>query len=138
MLFAIALVAYKLPTRSSSDEPIQVKDGPSKLRRIDFVGAFLLTGTIAAFLGSLSLGGQALPWSHLTVLGLLLGSVVLGAIFVTYEVKVAAEPIFPPALAVQRDVAASYAINALQLSAQVGVSHSMPSICDAFILTSHR
>ncbi|KAF7892717.1 uncharacterized protein EAF02_000255 [Botrytis sinoallii] len=119
MLFAIALVAYKLPTRSSSDEPIQGKDGPSKLRRIDFVGAFLLTGTIAAFLGSLSLGGQALPWSHPTVLGLLLGSVVLGAIFVTYEVKVAAEPIFPPALAAQRDVAASYAIHALQLSAQM-------------------
>ncbi|KAF7949948.1 uncharacterized protein EAE97_003457 [Botrytis byssoidea] len=113
MLFAIAL-------------PIQAKDGPSKLRRIDFVGAFLLTGTIAAFLGSLSLGGQALPWSHPTVLGLLLGSVVLGAIFVGYEVKVAAEPIFPPALAVQRDVATSYAINALQLSAQVGMMYSVP------------
>ncbi|KAI9650714.1 hypothetical protein NHQ30_000737 [Ciborinia camelliae] len=126
MLFAIALVAYKLPDRSLSNEPIQAKDGPSKLRRIDFVGAFMLTGTIGAFIGALSLGGQALPWFHPTVIGLLLGSIVLGAVFVTYEVNVATEPIFPPALVIQRDVAASYAINALQLGAQCGMMYSVP------------
>ncbi|APA06986.1 hypothetical protein sscle_02g017560 [Sclerotinia sclerotiorum 1980 UF-70] len=126
MLFAIVLVAYKLPTRSLSDEPIHADDGPSRLRRIDFVGAFMLTGTIAAFLAALSLAGQALPWSHPIVIGLLLGSVLLGAVFVSYEIKVATEPIFPPALAIQRDVAASYAINALQLGAQVGMMYSVP------------
>lgn len=84
MIFAIALVAYRLPARSLSDEPIQSKDGPSRLRRIDFVGAFLLTITITAFLGALSLGGQALPWSHALVICLLAGSIVIGAIFVIY------------------------------------------------------
>ncbi|KAF7867338.1 hypothetical protein EAF04_005421 [Stromatinia cepivora] len=126
MLFAIVLVAYKLPARSLSDEPTHAEDGPSRLRRIDFIGAFMLTGSIAAFLGALSLGGQALPWSHLTVIGLLLGSILLSAVFVRYEVKVATEPIFPPALAIQKDIAASYAINALQQGAQVGMMYSVP------------
>ncbi|KAA8576111.1 hypothetical protein EYC84_006273 [Monilinia fructicola] len=126
MLFAIALVAYKLPARSLSDEPIQARDGPSKLGRIDFVGAFMLAGTIATFLGALSLGGQELPWSHPIVIGLLLGSIVLGAVFVSYEVNVAVEPIFPPALVAQRDVALPYAVNALQLGAQIGMMYSVP------------
>ncbi|QSZ30845.1 hypothetical protein DSL72_000403 [Monilinia vaccinii-corymbosi] len=121
MLFAIALVAYKLPARSFSDELIQAIDGASKLRRVDFVRGFMLTGTIAAFLGALGLEGQALPWSHPAVIGLLLGSIVHGAVFVAYEVMIVVEPIFSPALVVQRDVAVPYAINALQLDGQVGV-----------------
>lgn len=133
MLFAIALVAYKLPARSLSDEPIQARDGPSKLGRIDFVGAFMLAGTIATFLGALSLGGQELPWSHPIVIGLLLGSIVLGAVFVSYEVNVAVEPIFPPALVAQRDVALPYAVNALQLGAQIGVRSSTSLICNPLI-----
>jgi MFS family permease len=121
VLIAIFLVALKLP---SSTPPAPAKGEPSKLRRIDFIGAFMLAITIVSFLGALSLGGQNLPWSHPIVIGLLIGSVILGAVFVTYEVKYALEPIFPPTLVIQRDVATPYAIYGLQTAAQLGVRYS--------------
>src|SRR4051812_5236147 len=121
MLVAIILVAAKLPAHSTSDVA-QSETGHSRLRRIDFFGAFLLAGTVTSFLGALSLGGQSFPWSHPIVIGLLLGSILLSISFVFYENKYAAEPIFPPALLIRREVAAPYAILALQTGAQVGVS----------------
>jgi hypothetical protein len=121
MLVAIILVAAKLPAHSTSDV-VQSETEHSRLRRIDFFGAFLLASTVTSFLGALSLGGQTFPWSHPIVIGLLLGSILLSISFVFYENKYAAEPIFPPALLVRREVAAPYAILALQTGAQVGVS----------------
>jgi MFS family permease len=122
ILLAIVLVALRLPARSSTDQ-LQQKGHPSKLRRIDFVGAFSLAVTSVAFLGALSLGGQNLPWSHPIVISLTIGSVILGCLFVAYEAKYALEPVFPPALVIQRDVATSYAIMALQMAAQIAVRH---------------
>lgn len=118
ILIAIFLVALKLP---SWTPPAPAKGEPSKLRRIDFAGAFMLAITIVSLLGALSLGGQNLPWSHPIVIGLAAGSIILGALFVTYEVKYALEPIFPPTLVIQRDVATAYAIYFLQVAAQLGV-----------------
>jgi MFS family permease len=118
IVVAIFLVALKLP---SSTPPAPAKGEPSKLRRIDFVGAFMLTITIVSLLGALSLGGQNLPWSHPVVIGLAAGALVLGALFATYEVKYAFEPIFPPTLVIKRDVATPYAILALQIAAQLSV-----------------
>lgn len=125
MVLAIILVSLKLPSQSSTDSP-PPKGGPSKLRRIDFIGAILLAVSIVSFLLALSLGGQNLPWSHPIVIGLLTGSLILGSIFVTYEMKYAFEPIFPPHLIVRRDVATPYAIMALQTSAQVAMMFSVP------------
>jgi hypothetical protein len=121
MVLAIILVALKLPSTSSTDE-LPRNGQPSKFRRIDFVGALLLSITTVAFLFALSLGGQNLPWSHPIVIGLIVGSIPLGCVFVIYEVKYAFEPIFPPNLVVKRDVATPYAIMALQTSAQVAVN----------------
>lgn len=123
MVLAITLVALKLPARSSTDLGSPQKGQPSKLRRIDFIGAFMLAVTIVSFLLALSLGGQNLPWSHPLVIGLIVGAVLLGCIFVTYEVEYAFEPIFPPSLAIKRDVATPYAVIALQTSAQLAVRH---------------
>lgn len=81
----------------------------------------MLAVTIVALLGALSLGGQNLPWSHPIVIGLVIGSLVLGAVFVSHEVKYALEPIFPPTLVIKRDVATPYAIMALQTAAQLAV-----------------
>ncbi|PQE17967.1 major facilitator superfamily transporter protein [Rutstroemia sp. NJR-2017a WRK4] len=125
MLVAIILVAAKLPAHSTSDV-VQSESGHSRLRRIDFFGAFLLAGTVTSFLGALSLGGQTFPWSHPIVIGLLIGSILLSISFVFYENKYAAEPIFPPALLIRREVAAPYAILALQTGAQVGMMYSVP------------
>ncbi|KAG0645632.1 Vacuolar membrane amino acid uptake transporter fnx2 [Hyphodiscus hymeniophilus] len=123
ILIAIFLVALKLPSTSS---PPLTKGEPSKLRRIDFIGAFMLATTIVSLLGALSLGGQNLPWSHPIVTGLALGSLLLGASFAAYEVRYALEPIFPPTLVIQRDVATPYGIYALQTAAQLGMMYTVP------------
>lgn len=120
LLVAIVLVAIKLPAFAPKVEE-QTKGKPSKLRRVDFIGAGLLASTIVALLGALSLGGQSLPWGHPLVIGLLIGSVFVGTLFVVYEEKYAFEPIFPPRLVIQRDVATSYLIQTLQSAAQVAV-----------------
>ena len=83
----------------------------------------MLAITIVALLGALSLGGQNLHWSNPIVIGLSIGSLVLGAIFVAYEVKYALQPIFPPTLVIKRDVATPYAIMALQTAAQLSVRY---------------
>jgi MFS family permease len=120
-LLAILLVVIKLPA-SESAKP-RVKGQPSKLGRVDFIGSLLLAATMLSLLGSLSLASDTLPWSHPLVIGLLLVSVILAALFIKYELKVPLEPVFPPVLLIQRDVATSYLIIALQTAAQLSVSH---------------
>lgn len=127
LVFATLLVAVKLPNFAVTEDS-HPKGQPSKLRRVDFIGAILLAAAIAALLGSLSIGGQALPWTHPIVIGLLVGSVLILAFFVIYEEKYAFEPIFPPSLIIQRDVGTSYLIQGLQTAAQVGVSIIHPDI----------
>ena len=121
MLIAIILVASKLPNPRNTQE-ITSKGQPSKLRRVDFIGAILLALTIVSFLLALSLGGQKYAWVSTTVLGLFATSIVIGSIFILYELRYPIEPVFPPSLIVKRDVATACAIMALQTGAQVSVS----------------
>ncbi|KAI6712281.1 hypothetical protein JHW43_005201 [Diplocarpon mali] len=124
---AILLVALRLPSHTSHPfANIGHRYKTSKLRRIDFIGAILLALTIILLLGAISLGGQSLPWTHLLVLALFISSLVLGTAFVVYEKTVALEPVFPPSLMVQRDVATNYAIIALQSAAQLAMMYSVP------------
>ncbi|KAH8594599.1 major facilitator superfamily domain-containing protein [Bisporella sp. PMI_857] len=125
MAIAIVLVAIKLPSQTVAQQ-VTPKGQPSKLRRIDFIGAILLANAIVSFLLALSLGGQNLPWSSRIVIGLAIGSVFLTVLFVWWEVHRALEPIFPPSLVAKRDVATAYAIMALQTGAQVAMMFSIP------------
>lgn len=119
---AIVLVAVKLPSETNPTVSIvQQKGQPSKLRRIDFIGAISLALAIVSLLGALSLGGQDLPWGHPVVISMAAGSVALGFLFVVWEKRYALEPVFPPALVVRRDIAVSYLIMAFQTAAQVSV-----------------
>jgi MFS family permease len=63
--------------------------------KIDLLGAFLLVTAISVQLIGLSLGGNELPWDHPWVIGSLVGSVVLFALFVLVEASTAAIPIIP-------------------------------------------
>ncbi|KAH7327133.1 major facilitator superfamily domain-containing protein [Rhexocercosporidium sp. MPI-PUGE-AT-0058] len=131
---AIILVALRLPSHTSPPiSPPQhqnskppSKSQPSKLHRVDFIGALLLALAIVSLLGALSLGGQDLPWSHPVVIGLGAGSIVLGGAFVAWEVYGAIEPVFPPSLIVKRDVATAYGIITLQAAAQLAMMYTIP------------
>jgi hypothetical protein len=67
----------------------------SALRHLDLSGAFFLViGLIAQLLG-LSFGGNDHPWSSFLVIGTLVGSVVLLAIFIVIEGETKAIPMIP-------------------------------------------
>ncbi|KAG4413482.1 hypothetical protein IFR04_013383 [Cadophora malorum] len=132
---AIILIALRLPAHTSppdSSPPTQSKPHyqsarqPSKLHRVDFIGATLLASTIVSLLGALSLGGQKYPWSHPIVIGLGVAAIVLGVLFVLFEVYGALEPVFPPSMIVKRDVATAYGIITLQAAAQLGMMFTIP------------
>lgn len=58
-----------------------------ELKRIDWVGAFLLTSGLTLFLLGVSWGGEPLPWSSSKILGLLItGGIVLFVIFPIWEI----------------------------------------------------
>ncbi|CZS97654.1 related to multidrug resistance protein fnx1 [Rhynchosporium agropyri] len=134
---AIILIALRLPSQtyplaspllggSEGQHKITSKPQLSKIRRVDFVGAIFLALCIVSLLSALSLGGQNLPWSHPVVTGIGAGSIALGCTFVAWEKYGAFEPVFPPNLLIQRDVATSYAITALQAAAQLAMMFSIP------------
>ncbi|TDZ27330.1 putative transporter [Colletotrichum spinosum] len=63
--------------------------------RVDVSGALLLVVAISIQLVGLSLGGNELPWGHPVVVGTLVGSVVLLALFLLVEAKTRAIPVVP-------------------------------------------
>jgi len=119
-LLAISLVLWKLriPSLESPTKQSQF----SKLRRIDFIGAILLTISIVCGLLVLQFGGQAMLWTSSKVLTLLGVSLVAGNAFLLVEGFWAKEPIFPLRLLLNRDVLTSYTNIAFQTGAQGAVS----------------
>lgn len=53
---------------------------------MDFVGAILMIGLIISFILALQYGGQTHSWDSSQVIGLLVGFVVLVAVFVLWEI----------------------------------------------------
>lgn len=61
---------------------------------IDFVGAGLLVADVSTLLLGLVWGGSEYPWGSPVIVGLLVGSVVLTAVFLWWEIRTP-EPILP-------------------------------------------
>jgi len=70
---------------------------------IDYASSALLTGATVALLMVLSLGGKRLAWTAPETLALAAAALVLGALFVRQQKRVA-EPILPPRLVGERSV----------------------------------
>ncbi|KAJ5358363.1 uncharacterized protein N7496_010776 [Penicillium cataractarum] len=125
-LFAIAavLVIVKLHVDQSSSSG--KRDTLSRLRQVDFLGIALLGTSIVAVTGLLDQGGKSFPWrSWLTVVtgG---GGLLLLIAFVLVEAYVAKDPIFNLRILRRPNVAASYIIATLQITAQLGMLFSIP------------
>ncbi len=67
----------------------------SALKRLDLSGAIVLVLGLGAQLLGLSLGGNEFPWDSAVVVGSLVGSVVLLAVFVGIEATTKALPMIP-------------------------------------------
>ncbi|MBB5575111.1 MULTISPECIES: MDR family MFS transporter [Rhizobium] len=66
-------------------------------RRIDYLGAVLLTGCTTSFLLALALGGNEWAWNSPQILGLAAAALVLGIFFV-FHIRREPEPVLPPDL----------------------------------------
>jgi MFS family permease len=67
----------------------------SALRYLDLSGAFFLVIGLLAQLIGLSFGGNEYPWSSPQVVGTLVGSVILIAVFIAIEAETKAIPMIP-------------------------------------------
>jgi hypothetical protein len=118
LLLSIVLVWWRL------EEPyqnIEVKQSIwTKLKRIDFVGAFFMSAAILACITAFDLGSKK---ANTTVLGSLIAiGVTAGVFFVLTEKFWAKEPIFPLELLGKDAVVTSYTIIFIQTGIQVAVS----------------
>lgn len=120
------LVCWKLQIPSQNEAEKQ--SHLSKLRRIDFLGAILLSSSIICGLLVLDLGGQRMPWTDPKILALLGASVVTGNLFLLVEGLWAKEPIFPLGLITNWDVVTSYVNLGFQTGAQMAVSTPISQI----------
>lgn len=124
-ILAAVLVAWKLQP-SYCQEDSKGQSQWSKLRRIDFLGATLLSVSIVCGLLVLELGGKRMPFTHPTILSLLGSSLVTGNLFLLVEAFWAKEPIFPLRLMLNRDVVASYINLGFQTGAQMAMMMLVP------------
>ncbi|KAH6887964.1 major facilitator superfamily-domain-containing protein [Thelonectria olida] len=105
-------------------------------KRVDFVGAFLLVLAISVQLLGLSLGGNELPWASPWVIGALVGSVALFALFLVVEAKTAAIPVIPLRLLHGRLPIATQVANVCAGMAAYGYLFMLPLFFQVVLLDS--
>lgn len=98
----------------------------SQLRGIDFLGIALLGTSIVAVTGLLDQGGKSFPWRSWVTVVTGGGGLLLLIAFVLVEAYVAKDPIFNLRILRRPNVAASYLIGTLQVTAQLGMMFSIP------------
>jgi MFS family permease len=76
----------------------------AKLRQVDFLGAITLVATLVLLLLGLNAGGNQVAWTHPLVLTSLPLSAVSLGVFVYIEANVAAKPVIPVRLLLDRTV----------------------------------
>ena len=142
VLLALVLVWWKLP--AEFEHNITAREDTlskgtrqrtlSKLRRIDFLGAFLLATSIVAFLLIFNFASKNLTVSDPFVLGFILLWIWCGLLFLLVEAKYASEPIFPLRLLLERDVLTAYLIIGLLIMGSMSVSLPSPQAHPKMVL----
>lgn len=135
LLFSFTLVAWKVNIKL----PSEVRDLPlrEKLRRIDLLGSLTLVGTVGSLLLGVSLKTtEELPWSHPTIYGLFVASVVFAAFFVFAETRWAPYPVMPLRLMKQRTPLAVAMSNLFGSMAAFSVLYNIPLYFSAVYLYS--
>ncbi|KAK8866078.1 hypothetical protein IAR55_001229 [Kwoniella newhampshirensis] len=137
MFMVHAHVRYTVPSRPTSGTAtpspvvLEKQSAAKLLKRIDFLGCFLLAGWVGAALIAVSLktnstAAYAYAWSDPTIIGLFVTAAVLFVIFLLVELRWAAEPVMPFELLVSRTPVA-VAINNFTLSvANFAILYSVP------------
>ncbi|KAI8671380.1 MFS domain-containing protein [Fusarium keratoplasticum] len=97
----------------------------TKVRQIDFLGAFTLVIAVVALLAGLD-SGSNLGWSHIiTIIALSLAPVFFG-LFLFVEMKVAPNPFAPGHIIFDRSLFACYLVNFFGVAGQMAILFFMP------------
>ncbi|RMJ13571.1 hypothetical protein CDV36_006765 [Fusarium kuroshium] len=105
-------------------------------KRVDFSGSLLLVVAVSVQLVGLSLGGNELPWTSPWVIGSLVGSVVLFALFLLVEARTSAIPVIPLRLLQGRLPIATQAANVCAGMAAYGYLFMLPLFFQVVLLDS--
>ena len=118
----LVIIKLEVAQKTAFDEETSL----SKLSKVDFLGTGLLGLAIVAITGLLDQGGKSFPWnSWVTAVMGGAGSLLLIS-FVVVEAYVAKEPIFNLRILRKPNVATSYIVAFLQITAQLGMLFSVP------------
>jgi len=113
---AVALIAIARALR---------RPHPTRERRIDYLGAALLTGGTLAFLLILALGGTEWPWASPQVGISAVAALLLTALFIVH-IRLAREPVLPPELFGNRLFVVACTVLALTFMGMLGASLFFP------------
>ncbi|EXL39329.1 hypothetical protein FOCG_18061 [Fusarium oxysporum f. sp. radicis-lycopersici 26381] len=100
VVFFLRIPAYNTDQKSS-ERTIRLRD---KVMQIDPVGIVLVMGGIIAFIQALHYGGLSKSWSSVTVVSLLVGSVVTGLAFASWEWRQSEHAAIPPRLMANHNI----------------------------------
>lgn len=102
----LVVLLVKIPVKKSEE---------LALKRVDFLGAGLITLSLVLLLTGLNSGGNQVPWSHPLVVTVLPLSVLCFLTFIYVEDKIAPEPIIPVRLFLHRTVFSACITNMLSM-----------------------
>ena len=120
-LVAILAVAFFLHLPRRQDDAVWTK----QLRRIDFLGAFLLVLTVFALLFGLDRGIN-ISWSNLYAIVFTSASLPLLVVFLMVETKFATEPFTPGHIIFNKALFTCYAVNFLGYAAFTAYGFYLP------------
>lgn len=96
------------------------------LAAVDWLGTVTIVGGTLMFLLGLELGGVTYPWNSPTVICLIVFGLVVAAIFVVIEWKVAKYPIIPMRVFTNRSNAAAFTVSAVHGFVFISGSYYLP------------
>lgn len=106
-------------------EPPSTDHWVSKMRQIDFLGAFTLVLAVILLLAGLD-SGPNLGWSHRTTIVSLSLAPIFFSLFLFVEMKVARHPFAPGHIILNRDLLPCYVVNMFGMAAEMGVMFFVP------------
>ena len=96
------------------------------IRRLDFLGSFLILATLIVFMLGLTTGGNIVPWSHPLIITSFISSAVLFCLFLFVEQKVTSEPIISIHLMLNRTVACTCLTSWFHIMIVFALLYSLP------------
>ncbi|OKL56336.1 hypothetical protein UA08_08369 [Talaromyces atroroseus] len=105
--------------------PVKETD-KSRIKRIDFLGAFTLIVFLVLLLLGLNAGGNQVPWDHPLVLTSLPLSAVFLVLFIYIEDRIASEPVIPVRLLLNRTIGFACLTNWFSTMAVFGLLYYVP------------